>query len=348
MTDIKDGQVMTLTLLTGNHERKMMKRRIIGSAIAVAALGLPLLGGSASAAGIVPPENPTANIPKALYQGACYKAPSTISGKQECINQDLYAINYGRASEGLDPMILPKNYGTMPLREQQWVVTNLERNDRGIAPFAGLYSVADADANRGAKIDTDPTSTVVDTRQTGAIWSGSANALGSDVLWMYYDGPGGANGDCTTTNTSGCWGRRDNILGDWVTSGALLQFMGASSLPGKSEAQEFGTLNADATANPNDTTFPTLSFPDNNLPGIVNLSGHQQDPGDRLIINGVGFTGATKVTIGGVLADDVSVQSDSEIDLTIPKGPQGTVNVVVTSPVGRSVTATGITTITYN
>lgn len=245
-------------------------------------------------------------------------------------------------------MILPKGYATMSIREQQWVVTNLERNDRGLPPFAGLYSVADSDANAGARADTDATNTVPDVRKWGEIWSGSANVLGSDVLWMYYDGPGGSNGDCTATNTSGCWGHRDNMLGDWVTSDALLQFMGASSLKGPSEAQEFGTLNSDSSANPNTLTFPALVFPDNNLPAIVAVSGHNQDPGDRLIVNGVGFTAATNVTIGGVPADDVSIQSDSEIDLTIPKGPSGTVNVVVTTPEGKSPVAAGITDITYN
>ncbi len=125
--------------------------------------------------------------------------------------------------------------------------------------------------------------------------------------------------------------------------------MGASSRTGKSEAEEFGTLNAtNTTTNPNDVTFRPLTFPANNRPGIVSLSGHQQDPGDRLIITGVGFRGATTVKIGGVKAEDISVQSDSEIDCTIPAGPSGTVNVRVFSPDGESVTAAGITTITYN
>lgn len=34
--------------------------------------------------------------------------------------------------------------------------------------------------------------------------------------WMYYDGPGGFNLDCTSSDSSGCWGHRDNILADDV------------------------------------------------------------------------------------------------------------------------------------
>ena len=30
--------------------------------------------------------------------------------------------------------------------------------------------------------------------------------------WMYYDGPGGYNLDCTSPSDSGCWGHRDAIL----------------------------------------------------------------------------------------------------------------------------------------
>ena len=41
---------------------------------------------------------------------------------------------------------------------------------------------------------------------------GTEPALGSDDGWMYDDGVGGPNGDCTSSNHSGCWGHRDNIL----------------------------------------------------------------------------------------------------------------------------------------
>src|ERR1019366_3072418 len=41
---------------------------------------------------------------------------------------------------------------------------------------------------------------------------GAANALIANDLWMYDDGPGGPNADCTSSNSSGCWGHRDGIL----------------------------------------------------------------------------------------------------------------------------------------
>ena len=36
--------------------------------------------------------------------------------------------------------------------------------------------------------------------------------------WMYYDGPGGFNLDCTSSDSSGCWGHRDIILDNAVNA----------------------------------------------------------------------------------------------------------------------------------
>jgi hypothetical protein len=38
------------------------------------------------------------------------------------------------------------------------------------------------------------------------------NPLEAIYFWMYDDGPGSSNIDCTSSDTSGCWGHRDNVL----------------------------------------------------------------------------------------------------------------------------------------
>ena len=38
------------------------------------------------------------------------------------------------------------------------------------------------------------------------------NPLEAIHYWMYDDGAGTTNVDCTPTNQSGCWGHRENIL----------------------------------------------------------------------------------------------------------------------------------------
>ncbi len=38
------------------------------------------------------------------------------------------------------------------------------------------------------------------------------NPLEALYFWMYDDGTGSANVDCTPSNQTGCWGHRENIL----------------------------------------------------------------------------------------------------------------------------------------
>jgi hypothetical protein len=304
-------------------------------------LCIPLFGGSASAQGIIPPANPASNIPTALYENGCYSA----STDWECAAQDLFAINTGRTSEGLGPMILPTGYSAMSIQEQQWVVTNLERGDRGLPLFAGLDPLANSDADAAAAANRDPDFSAITGLGTGgAIWAGSSNPLGSDLLWMYYDGPGGSNFDCTATDTSGCWGHRDNILGDYITANNLLPILGVSSAGGPSEAQEFaGLLNADGQT---PVTFPALTFPVNNPAGIVSMSENFGEAGDRLTIQGVGFLDATEVDFGTVVGADMTVVSDSSITVTVPPGT-GAASVIVRSPDGDSIASPGITDFFY-
>ena len=47
----------------------------------------------------------------------------------------------------------------------------------------------------------------------GGNWAGAVGSpLEADYFWMYDDGLGSYNIDCTTQNTSGCWGHRHNVL----------------------------------------------------------------------------------------------------------------------------------------
>jgi IPT/TIG domain len=316
-------------------------KRALSAAAAAAALSIPMFAGSASATGIVPPADPPSNIPTALYDGSCYSA----SVDWECAAQSLFAINAGRASEGLGPMILPAGYLQMSIQEQQWVVTNLERGDRGLPVFAGLDPLANADADAGAAATTDPDfSAITGVGTAGAIWAGSSNPLGSDVLWMYYDGPGGSNFDCMGDDMSGCWGHRNNILGDYVTANNLTPILGVSSAAGPSEAQEFAGLLAPDGQTP--VTFPPLTFPINNPAGVVTMSEDFGSIGDRVTIQGVGFLDATEVDFGAVAGTDMTVVDDSTITVTVPAGT-GLVGVTVRSPDGDSIEAPGITDFAY-
>jgi hypothetical protein len=59
--------------------------------------------------------------------------------------------------------------------------------------------------------------------------------------------------------------------------------------------------------------------------------------GTVVVITGSGFTGATSVTFGGVAGTNLTVNSGSQITVTSPAHTAGSVNIVVTTPLGTSV-----------
>jgi hypothetical protein len=166
----------------------------------------------ASAAGILPPANPSASIPApASLTQACYGGGTAAA----CQTAALSAIDAARAAEGVGPLDLPANYGALPADEQLFVLVNLERVDRGLAPFSGMTPVLDGEALAGAVGHTDPTGPVsADWSSTVAV--GEASALTTDFDWMYDDGPGSINVACPPL----CWGHRDAILGSGQLMGA--------------------------------------------------------------------------------------------------------------------------------
>src|SRR5207248_9543382 len=84
--------------------------------------------------------------------------------------------------------------------QQLFVVVNLERTERGLAPAVALSRSLNKVAQAGARAGRDPAMASVprylpgDGRivHVGANWSGGwVNPLGADYGWMYDDGPGG-------------------------------------------------------------------------------------------------------------------------------------------------------------
>jgi IPT/TIG domain/Viral BACON domain len=83
---------------------------------------------------------------------------------------------------------------------------------------------------------------------------------------------------------------------------------------------------------------PTIvAKPQPTVTGISPASGSSTG-GTPVTITGTGFIGATGVTFGQTPATNVSVTSDSQITVTSPAG-SGTVDVIVTTPVGPSATS---------
>jgi hypothetical protein len=207
---------------------------VAGAARANISTGTPLrssvvgAGGAEPVKGIVPPKNPPKNLPPMPdFFLSC--AGGVLDDSATCNSAALQAIDQARGTEPLGKLTfsLPRFLKLSPV-DQLFTIADLERVSRGEPPMVALTKQLDAVAQVGASANADPDFTGqklsggAQVYAWGANWAGGTeSALGSDDSWMYDDGPGGFNEDCTKTNTAGCWGHRDNILGLW--SGDLVQ-----------------------------------------------------------------------------------------------------------------------------
>ncbi|MGD0321366.1 MAG: hypothetical protein ABSC00_07170 [Acidimicrobiales bacterium] len=174
----------------------------------------PVLAASVTAPhGIVPPANPAQTIaPSPNFLANC--SASYYDDSQGCLDATLQAITNARAQEGVADMALPTDWASLSPQEQLFVATNLERTARGLTPLSAMATTLDQAAQQGAGADQDPSPPGgFPWSSWGSNWTAAVgNPLEAIYYWMYDDGEGSSNADCTPANTSGCWQHRDNIL----------------------------------------------------------------------------------------------------------------------------------------
>jgi hypothetical protein len=208
------------------HHRRIslaVAAAIIGAGVSAAAAPVP-----ASAAGYPHATratttsgtgDPAVNVPPSPdYWPAC---AASGMGSPTCINAVVTAINNARALESVGPMVLPSGFASMSSAVQTFIVSNLERVDRGLQPAAGMVDMLNTLSTNAAVNDADPALPnwnpigAFSPNRWGSNWAGDLNALASDYDWMYNDGwgpTGSYNLDCQSATASGCWGHRHNIL----------------------------------------------------------------------------------------------------------------------------------------
>lgn len=121
-------------------------------------------------------------------------------------------ITLSRASEGLPAYTLPPNWLQMTLSQQLLSLANDERQVRELPTVGGTTAPLNADAELalGPPI-VDPTPSPSDNLfMWRGNWAGFQNLLSAWYFWVYNDGPGSGNVDCTTATDTGCWGHRLN------------------------------------------------------------------------------------------------------------------------------------------
>lgn len=169
-------------------------------------LGGPFAGSAwAASAG----SDPGSNFTVGSLPDACQSAPTGAV----CINASVNYLNQARASLGQPAYSLPSNFVSLSPGEQVLVLTNLDRSLYNLPPITGLTDALDQDAAAAVPNDVDPQPSTSDWYgyTANAAW-GNENIVLAYEGWMYDDGPGSGNVDCTSSNSSGCWGHRHDIL----------------------------------------------------------------------------------------------------------------------------------------
>jgi len=133
-----------------------------------------------------------------------------------CIQLEIKAIEHARAFEPMrkHALILPDNFRSLSVARQTFVITNLERVDRGIRPYAGLTKMLNQVSHFAATARLDPSLALTALQrysigEWGSVWAADLGPLASDYDWMYNDGysssSGSLNIDCRWNGSSSCW-----------------------------------------------------------------------------------------------------------------------------------------------
>ena len=159
------------------------------------------------------------------------------SNSPTCISRAVAAINRARSLEHVRPMVLPDNFPKLTFAEQTFVVSNLERVDRGLRPFRGITARLNQTATAAAQRRVDPapdTATVgrFVVLTYGSNWTENFGPLAGDYGWMYDDGYGSYNMDCRSPAASGCWAHRDVILSTYSNKPLLVSGAGSDKQNG--------------------------------------------------------------------------------------------------------------------
>jgi hypothetical protein len=169
--------------------------------------------------------DPVRNAPLGSLPLACDKAPMG----RTCIDAGVYFLDKARARAGLPAYKLPANFRSLTPAQQIFVLTNLDRIQYGLPPITGLTAALNHDAVNGvqAAADPAPTSTAGLKGWTSNWAGGFANAPMAYEAWVWDDGLGSSNGNCSPSHRSACWAHRHNIL--WKFRRGAVLAMGAAT-----------------------------------------------------------------------------------------------------------------------
>lgn len=295
---------------------------------------------SARAAVAAYPKDPPRNIapsPAYPYFGACRSVRSSA-----CQSTVIAELNHARRSLGQPSYALPSHFTGLTPAEQLLVLTNSDRALYHLLGVAGLNSTLNLYARQGVLRDGDPLPTGTSGGSSG--WYGyAANwATGTNMSapfayyeWMYEDGIGSANIDCTAAHTAGCWGHRNNVLKNFGARQQIALGIGSGTSPSyrvPAWTQLFESF----------LTSRTLPY----VPTITGLSVYSgpTSGGTRVAIRGYGFVHVRQVRFGSSIARLTPVSS-TLVDAVAPPHSRasGHISVLTTGGISAASTADAYT-----
>lgn len=255
--------------------------------------------------------NPEHNIrpPSYVFGGDCASAPRS----KGCTTLFVRALNDAREVMSEPHYKLPYRFTSLSGRERLLVLADQDRTLYGRVALSGLNNALDDSAKNGVEHNADPTFVHVNgnTPVRGASnWAAGSppmtNPLYAYYLWMYDDGPGSGNLDCTKAGDPGCWGHRDGTLGAFGSEyKVLLGDAGGTSTYGYSWTELFEAFRQ------SDVT-PLI-------PTVQGLNKHVGSKGTTVHVTGFGLSHTDRVTIVGNAATVIR-KSQYEMDVLVPAG----------------------------
>jgi hypothetical protein len=157
------------------------------------------------------PPDPAGNAPAfTTIPAVCAAAPQGSA----CESDALDMLDTARVATGLARYALPPGFVSLAPTVQVFILANLDRTAYGLQPVAGLSPALDAIAAKGVATDSDPNppANLNLSYASNAASGGIPNVLYTYYIWMYDDGYGSPNADCSAPKSAGCWGHRRDIF----------------------------------------------------------------------------------------------------------------------------------------
>jgi hypothetical protein len=178
--------------------------------------------------GVAQADGPTGADPHSNFTIRLLPAACNLPSSAACVGAALTDLDAARANLGQPPYLLPANFTSLTPAEQGFVLANLDRVLYGLAPVPGLAAGLSQDAAVGVQRDTDPKPSDSNFNYYTSNWAGGFSNLPlAYEAWMYDDGFGSGNLDCTSSVSAGCWDHRHDVL--WHFDGTNPLAMGVAA-----------------------------------------------------------------------------------------------------------------------